>query len=140
MLWANLHLLFWLSLFPFATGWMGENHFTAAAHRALRRGAADGRDRVLHAAADDHPRAGARLDPEESRWARLEGQAVAGALYAAIVATRFAVDRAGDLRGRGVDLADSGPAHRKRPATQLDLKIKNNRYPQITQITQSSKP
>jgi uncharacterized membrane protein len=25
MLWANLHLLFWLSLFPFATGWMGEN-------------------------------------------------------------------------------------------------------------------
>jgi uncharacterized membrane protein len=29
MLWANLHLLFWLSLFPFATGWMGQNHFTA---------------------------------------------------------------------------------------------------------------
>jgi uncharacterized membrane protein len=30
MLWANLHFLFWLSLFPFATGWMGENHFAAA--------------------------------------------------------------------------------------------------------------
>jgi TMEM175 potassium channel family protein len=29
VLWANLHLLFWLSLLPFATGWMGENHFTA---------------------------------------------------------------------------------------------------------------
>jgi len=28
VLWANLHLLFWLSLFPFATGWMGENHFS----------------------------------------------------------------------------------------------------------------
>jgi uncharacterized membrane protein len=27
VMWANLHLLFWLSLFPFATGWMGENHF-----------------------------------------------------------------------------------------------------------------
>jgi len=27
ILWANLHLLFWLSLFPFSTGWMGENHF-----------------------------------------------------------------------------------------------------------------
>jgi uncharacterized membrane protein len=27
VLWSNLHLLFWLSLFPFATGWMGENHF-----------------------------------------------------------------------------------------------------------------
>ena len=29
LLWANLNLLFWLSLFPFATGWMGENHFSA---------------------------------------------------------------------------------------------------------------
>ncbi|MCG2579023.1 TMEM175 family protein [Dechloromonas sp. XY25] len=29
VLWANLNLLFWLSLFPFATGWMGENHFAA---------------------------------------------------------------------------------------------------------------
>ena len=30
MMWSNLHLLFWLSLFPFVTGWMGENHFTPA--------------------------------------------------------------------------------------------------------------
>lgn len=29
VLWANLHLLFWLSLFPFATAWMGENHFAS---------------------------------------------------------------------------------------------------------------
>src|SRR5213075_2671072 len=28
ILWANLHLLFWLSLFPFVTGWSGENHFS----------------------------------------------------------------------------------------------------------------
>ena len=28
ILWANMHLLFWLSLIPFATGWMGENHFS----------------------------------------------------------------------------------------------------------------
>ena len=28
VLWANLHLLFWISLFPFTTGWMGENHFS----------------------------------------------------------------------------------------------------------------
>ncbi|MEP6924244.1 MAG: TMEM175 family protein [Pyrinomonadaceae bacterium] len=27
ILWANIHLLFWLSLIPFTTGWMGENHF-----------------------------------------------------------------------------------------------------------------
>jgi TMEM175 potassium channel family protein len=30
ILWANLHLLFWLSLIPFASGWMGENHFAPA--------------------------------------------------------------------------------------------------------------
>jgi uncharacterized membrane protein len=30
ILWANLHLLFWLSLVPFATGWAGESHFEAA--------------------------------------------------------------------------------------------------------------
>lgn len=38
MLWANLHLLFWLSLIPFTTGWMGENHFAklpAAAYGAV---------------------------------------------------------------------------------------------------------
>ncbi len=29
IMWANLNLLFWLSLLPFATGWMGENHFTS---------------------------------------------------------------------------------------------------------------
>ena len=30
VLWANLHLLFWLSLIPFVTAWMGENHFASA--------------------------------------------------------------------------------------------------------------
>jgi uncharacterized membrane protein len=30
VLWANMHLLFWLSLVPFVTGWMGENHFARA--------------------------------------------------------------------------------------------------------------
>lgn len=30
VLWANLHLLFWLSLVPFVSGWMGENHFGAS--------------------------------------------------------------------------------------------------------------
>jgi uncharacterized membrane protein len=30
ILWANLHLLFWLSLVPFVTGWLGENHFASA--------------------------------------------------------------------------------------------------------------
>jgi uncharacterized membrane protein len=42
-LWANLHLLFWLSLIPFVTGWMDENHFatvTVAAYGAVLLGAA----------------------------------------------------------------------------------------------------
>ncbi|HEU5042340.1 MAG TPA: TMEM175 family protein [Gemmatimonadales bacterium] len=34
MLWANLHLLFWLSLVPFTTGWMGENHFASVPEAA----------------------------------------------------------------------------------------------------------
>jgi len=37
VLWANLHLLFWLSLVPFTTGWMGENHF--APHTVVLYGA-----------------------------------------------------------------------------------------------------
>ena len=43
MLWANLHLLFWLSLFPFTTGWMGETDFAtepAAAYGIVALGAA----------------------------------------------------------------------------------------------------
>jgi len=43
IMWANLHLLFWLSLVPFATGWMGENHFAAlptAVYGAVMVGAA----------------------------------------------------------------------------------------------------
>lgn len=62
VLWANLHLLFLLSLFPFVTGWMGENHFAhgpsalygavlfmARACRILQRAIiqADGRDSPL---------------------------------------------------------------------------------------------
>jgi TMEM175 potassium channel family protein len=63
VLWANLHLLFWLSLIPFVTGWMGENHFAstpvslygvvllmaALAYTALQRTivAADGTDSLV---------------------------------------------------------------------------------------------
>lgn len=66
VLWANLHLLFWLSLFPFVTGWMGENHsaslpsamyggvllMAAVAYWVLARFlvAADGEESLLHKA------------------------------------------------------------------------------------------
>ena len=63
ILWANLHLLFWLSLVPFVTGWMGENHFGAGAHRDLRRRPADGGDRLLHPAVADHRRGRVPVPP-----------------------------------------------------------------------------
>ena len=47
VMWANMHLLFWLSLVPFVTGWMGENAVRPESRGALRRGAADGGGRVL---------------------------------------------------------------------------------------------
>ena len=66
VLWANLHLLFWMSLIPFVTGWMGENHFaemptalygvvllmTAIAYTMLQFAIINlqGRDSVLHKA------------------------------------------------------------------------------------------
>src|SRR5207253_380152 len=66
ILWANLHLLFWLSLFPFTTGWMGQNHLAptptavygfvllmaAIAYYILQRTiiAKEGRDSLIRAA------------------------------------------------------------------------------------------
>ena len=49
ILWANLHLLFWLSLVPFVTGWMGENHFASLPVALYGVRAADGRG-LVHAA------------------------------------------------------------------------------------------
>jgi len=57
VLWANLHLLFWLSLTPFVTGWLGENKFASVPAGAIRRGAAVCSDRILY------PGALAALDP-----------------------------------------------------------------------------
>ena len=58
MLWANLHLLFWLSLFPFATGWMGENHFAAATSAFYWCRSTDGCCGILDTATIDHRIAG----------------------------------------------------------------------------------
>ena len=74
ILWANLHLLFWLSIVPFVTGWMGENHFapipTAVYGVVLLMAGAS----VLDPPADHHRVAGERVDPIESRRRRLERQ------------------------------------------------------------------
>jgi uncharacterized membrane protein len=64
ILWANLHLLFWLSLFPITTAWIGEN-YSAAAPSALYR--------VLDTAASNDRRAGSGLASKEGSRRRLEG-------------------------------------------------------------------
>jgi TMEM175 potassium channel family protein len=89
ILWANLHLLFWLSLVPFVTGWMGENHFAAvptAAYGAVLLMAAIAYT-ILESAiiAEQGP---------ESRLAAAVGTDFKGklsiALYAAAIALAFA--------------------------------------------------
>ena len=89
ILWANLHLLFWLSLVPFATAWMGENHFAPLPDGRLRRRAACRRHRLL------------RCCRGRSSAPRAPGRAVAAAvgrdvkgklsplLYAAAIALAF---------------------------------------------------
>ncbi len=107
VLWANLHLLFWLSLMPFTTGWMGENHFAeipvaaygivllaaAVAYFALQTAIIRSRVRVA-VGCGDRP--------------RHQGQSVAGDLlrrYRADV--RQPLDRRRPLRRRRDDVADS---------------------------------
>ena len=90
ILWANLDLLFWLSLFPFATGWVGENHFAktptivysvvlllaAVAFYVLQSTivAHEGRDSALAAALGrdgrerPHPSSTASASPSGSSW------------------------------------------------------------------------
>ncbi len=110
ILWANLHLLFWLSLVPFVTGWMGENHFealpsalygvvllmAAIAYWILQRAivARQGRDSVIAAAI------GADLKGKLSPLAYLAAIAlafvqpwIAQAIYASIALVWLVPDR-----------------------------------------------
>ena len=111
MLWANLHLLFWLSLFPFTTGWRAKplHHGT---HGAIRNRTVASRDRLLPAPAGDHPRARAGINPQEGSRPRLERQAVAAAVCLGNrCSLTFCMARASDPCDRCTDLADSGPAY-----------------------------
>jgi len=70
ILWANLHLLFWLSLIPFVTGWLAESHGAPWPIRAVRRRVA-GRGDLLHRAAGaDHPAPRQRLAARSRTRAR----------------------------------------------------------------------
>jgi len=110
ILWANLHLLFWLSLFPFATGWMGENHFApvptavygavllmaAIAYLILQRRiiATQGPESVLAAAIGGDLKG--RISPVLYALAipaAFVSPWLAGALYVAVAAMWLAPDR-----------------------------------------------
>jgi uncharacterized membrane protein len=88
VLWANIHLLFWLSLVPFTTGWMGENHFqslpTAIFGVVLLMSAVSYQILVLTIIAGEGP---------ESRLAHAVGRDFKGkismALYAAAIPLAF---------------------------------------------------
>ena len=88
ILWANLHLLFWLSLFPFSTGWMGENHFAAlptAAYGGVLLGAAVAYF-VLQAAIIAEQGPGSRLAAAVGR--DMKGK-ISPALYAVAIPLSF---------------------------------------------------
>ena len=110
ILWANMHLLFWLSLVPFVTGWMGENHFApvptavygvilllaAVAYWILQRAIlrSEGRDSLLAAAVG--PDWKGNLSPLIYMVAiasALAWPAVAGALYVAVALIWLVPDR-----------------------------------------------
>jgi uncharacterized membrane protein len=95
ILWANLHLLFWLSLFPFTTAWMGENHFAplpTAAYGVVSLAAAVAyyvlQGRIL------------AVEGSDSRLARAVGRDLKGRLspllYAAAVPLAFVAEWASD--------------------------------------------
>ena len=116
VLWANLHLLFWLSLIPFTTAWMGENHYAepptalygfvllmaAIAYYILQSRiiAAQGGDSVI----------------ERAVGSGLERQAVADPVRVRDPdRIRITLGVEGDLCRCRADLARARPAHRARP-------------------------
>ena len=118
ILWANLHLLFWLSLVPFVTGWMGENHFAArpvALYGVVLLMAGLAYYILVRALLAHH---GA-----ESALARAIGSDFKGKISVVIYTAAIALavlepaGRGAALRGRGPDLAGAGPAHREDAGT-----------------------
>ena len=82
VLWANNFLLFWLSLVPFSTGWMGESDFALVADGCLRRGACSCRAPPISSwrrTADPGARAG--VDAGDGAGERHQGVGVADPLY-----------------------------------------------------------
>ena len=117
MLWANLHLLFWLSLIPFVTGWMGENHFAAlpSAFYGLVLLMAGFAYWILSATI-------IREQGKDSLLAKAVGKDIKGKIIGRVLCggDRARIFRslvfAGDLYSGRADVAGAGPAHRARHA------------------------
>lgn len=71
VLWANTHLLFWLSLIPFTTAWMGENHFTTWPIVFVWSGINDGGVRLLYSGTHAHQASWQRFNIGQSCRKRL---------------------------------------------------------------------
>ena len=113
ILWANLHLLFWLSLFPFTTGWMGENHFAALPTALYGFVLLMAAIAYFILAARHHRQAGPRLAAGRRARSRPEGQALAGHLRASPSDLSFVNQWVADaaLRARGRDVVHPRPPH-----------------------------
>ncbi len=116
MLWANLHLLFWLSLIPFTTGWMGENHFAklpAAAYGFVLLMSAIAylllQQRIIASQ-------GRGLCPAKGHRQRLERQALFGSLCCRYhPGVSVIVDSGRDLRLRRAHVGRSRQTNRTHP-------------------------
>ncbi len=109
VLWANLLLLFWLSLVPFVTGWMGENHF-APAPCPLRRGPAGRRFRLDSCSQTAIVRAHGRTQARSRARQRPEGQGFACDVHGRRgdgLRAQWVSRRA--LRGRRADVVGARP-------------------------------
>ncbi len=133
ILWANLHLLFWLSLVPFVTGWMGENHFAPAptalygvvllmaaiAYWILQRAI------MIEHGNDSRAGSGRRQRPQ--------GQAVAAAVPDRDPGRiRAPVDRRRAVRAGRADVAGARPAHR---AGDRQTMTADPVFPETTKLT-----
>ena len=114
VLWANLHLLFWLSLFPFVTGWVGE-HPSAVVPAALY-GVVLEMSGIAYRASPA-PSSPARA-PQTRRWRERSATTARAECRCCSTPSRFrspwsSLYLARALCGRGADVAGSRPAHRE---------------------------
>ncbi len=87
VLWANLYLLFWLSLFPFTDGLDGSEPLRHGSGDALRRCSLHGGHRVLRPPANNHPGAGAEFAFKEGNWTDWKGKLSPVLYLSAIIVT-----------------------------------------------------